>query len=168
MSITEFNDIRITAYCSSSRARRETTPASHLPHPTPQMSSKPSKAIHTTPVEGTAVITPRAPQDIVDEVLDYLTVDPHHTHSLRSCSLVSKSWVPPCRRHLFHTIRFTSKIAVRWLKMFPVPEESPTHHVRHLHLSFVKDDRPPKQFFEHMPRFTEKVTLLWDMRASQV
>lgn len=110
------------------------------------------------------VIAPRAPQDIVEEVLDYLTTDPS---TLQSCALVSKSWILPSRRHLFRTVLLTSKDMTRWLGTFPVPEDSPARHVRDLSLSIGKRDNGPKGFFEHIPLFTsvERVTLLVDERS---
>ena len=42
----------------------------------------------------------------------------------------------------------------RWLKVFPVPEESPAHHVRHLHLWVGSRDIFPDAFRDHIPWFT--------------
>ena len=64
------------------------------------------------------------------------------------------TWVPSCRRHLFHTIFFTSRHMTRWLETFPVPEESPAHHVRDLRFSVGGPISVLERFFEHMPWFT--------------
>ena len=114
-------------------------------------------------VKNKAVAVPRIPQDIIDEILDYLAADSaFDVGSLQSCALISKSWVSSCRRHLFHTILFTSARITRWLKTFPVPEGSPAHYVRDLHLSVWDHDRvPPEEFSKHTPWFTnvERMTL---------
>ena len=51
---------------------------------------------------------------------------------------------------------------LRWLETFPVPENSPAHFVRHLHLSIGEYGGAPEKFFEYIPWFTdvEKATLL--------
>ena len=50
----------------------------------------------------------------------------------------------------------------RWLKTFPVPEESPAHYVRELLVWIGGDRRAPEQFFEYFPWFTkaDKLSLL--------
>ena len=63
----------------------------------------------------TAVIVPRIPQDITDEIPDNLATN---FRSLRACLLVSKSWIQPCRPHHFHTVDFTSRNMGRWFKAF--------------------------------------------------
>ena len=122
------------------------------------MDSKTSKANRPTPAKTTAVIIPRIPQEIIEEILDHLVDD---SHSLRSCALVSRSWVPPCQRYLFHSILFTSIRMARWLKAFPVPEDSPAHRVRHLLFSIGRYDDVPETFFGYIPWFAnvEGVTL---------
>ena len=116
-------------------------------------------------MESDAVVVPmapRMPQEIIDEILDYLETD---FRSLESCSLVSKSWVTSCRRHLFHAIIFTWTTIPRWVEVFPVPEESPAHHVRDLRFSIRCFFKIPEGFSEHVPWFTnvEKVTWSGEM-----
>ena len=114
-----------------------------------------SKTSDTKRSTSTKVIVPKIPQDIIDEILDHLVTNPDFSiRSLQSCSLASKSWVPSCRRHLFHTIFFTSRHMTRWLETFPVPEESPAHHVRDLRFSVGGPISVLERFFEHMPWFT--------------
>ena len=129
------------------------------------MGSRSSKAKRPTPVETRADFTPRTPQEIVDEILDHLAADSDH-RSLRLCALVSKSWVPSCRRHLFHTILFTMRDMAQWLETFPVPEKSPAHYIRDLRMSTGGYDSSPEKFFEYTPWFrnVERVTLLGDGR----
>jgi len=87
------------------------------------------------------------------EILDHLATG-SDLESLRACALVSRSWVPSCRRHLFHTLDLTWGKMDRWLYAFPVPEESPAHHFRELCMTFGEINWFPDKFFEHAPRFT--------------
>jgi len=125
------------------------------------MDSKVSTIRPPTPAKTETAAVPRIPQEIIDEILDHLATD-SAVASLRSCSLVSKSWVPPCRRHLFHAVTFSSRNMFRWLNAFPAPEESPSHHVRDLCARIGGRNRVPECFFEVIPWFTnvEKVSLL--------
>ena len=126
------------------------------------MGSKISKA------KRPAVITP---QDIIDEILDHLAADSDF-QSLRACVLVSRSWVPSCRRHLFHTVDLTWGKMDVWLNAFPVPEESPAHHFRVLRLTIRGINWFPDKFFEHAPRFTNVRKLVFggegDFRGSRL
>jgi hypothetical protein len=107
------------------------------------------------------------PQDIIEEILDHLTTDDdsHTRLSLLSCSLVSKSWVTPCRRHLFRTIFFTWRYIAIWLETFPVPEESPAHHVRALHFWCGWCFDAPEKFFEYISWFTNVRKVVWSGQA---
>ena len=143
------------------------------------MSSKAPKTKGHTPAKTEAVIIPRIPQhtvsippqytntpriprdavpaiphDIINEILDHLASDSDF-RSIQACAHLSKSWVQPSRRHLFHTILLTPTGAREWLKMFPVREESPAHHVRDLRLQIGLDARIPEKFFESFPWFTD-------------
>ena len=122
----------------------------------------PSKEKPLTTVKATVVIVPRIPQELVDEIKDHLSTDPDSSLSLRSCALVSKSWVPSCRRHLLHTIHFTPRRILSWLEAFPIPEDGPAHFVRHLRFSVETYDCVPEEFFDSTPWFTnvEKVSVL--------
>ena len=106
------------------------------------------------------VTVPRIPQEIIAEILDPLPTNSAY-ESLRSSALVSKSWVPSCRRHPFHTTFFTLRDMARWLKTFPVPAERPAHHARKLRISIAGfDTTVPERFSGHISRFTnaESVT----------
>ena len=129
------------------------------------MDSKTSEGMRTTAMKTKAAVILGVPEDIVNEILGLLSTDSDF-RSLQSCALVSKSWVPLCRRHLFHTILFTSKDRSRWLETFPVPEESPAYYVREIHLSIGRHDSGPEGFFGYTPWFmnVERVTLLVDER----
>ena len=134
------------------------------------MPSDTPKAKPPTRTETKTVSIPSIPQDIIDEILDYFAIDSDHLNvstrasvlgSLRSCALVSKSWAQSCRRHLFRTVVFDSRAVNRWLKVFPVAEESPTHCVRNLTIWIASNDHVPEAFFECTPWFTnvEEISL---------
>ena len=132
------------------------------------MGSKPSKARRVTPLKTEAAIPaktervtfPRIPQEIIDEILDHLAAS-SDLSSLRSCALASKSWVPSCRRHLFHTVHFTPGATYGWSKLFRVPEESPAQYVKDLRVSTGGSDH---LFFKYTLWFTnvERMSLLGD------
>jgi len=108
--------------------------------------------IHSASEVPMAVI-PRIPQDITDEISDLLAANLDF-QSLQSCALLSKSWIQSYRRHFFRSVVFTSRNVVRWFNAFPVPEESPAHHVRNLRVWIGGADCVPDKFFEYIPWFT--------------
>jgi hypothetical protein len=65
---------------------------------------------------------PCLPAEILDDIVDHL----HGTQdALRNCCLVSKSWIPRTRKHLFADIAFpTAKSLRSWKEMFPDPSTS--------------------------------------------
>ena len=75
---------------------------------------------------------PTLPCELLDHIVDIL----HHSQflsrtPLRKCCLVSKSWVPRTRRHLFAEIDFqTAKSLKLWKKSFPDPSTSPARYVK--------------------------------------
>ena len=70
------------------------------------------------------------PAEILDYIVDFLH-DSEHT--LTSCCLVSKSWIPRTRRHLFADIVFSTDGHIQsWKKTFPDPSTSPAHYVKTL------------------------------------
>ena len=127
---------------------------SFRPRVSPRMDSETSKVRRPTTAKTKAVTVPRIPQDIVDEILDHLATDSDF-RSLQACALVSKPWVQPCRRHLFHTVLITFGLMKNWFRAFPVLEESPACHVKDLHICIGGCDRAPEKFFEYYtPWFT--------------
>ena len=74
---------------------------------------------------------PRLPAEILDHVVDHLH-DAKHT--LRSCCLVSKSWIPRTRRYLFADIDLKTREG-SWKKMFPDPSTSPGYYTKSLSIS---------------------------------
>ena len=74
------------------------------------------------------------------ETLDYI-VDLLHDESpaLKECCLVSKSWIPRTRRHLFAHTRFYSADNLKsWKKTFPDPVNSPAYHTHTLFIGCVQ------------------------------
>ena len=122
------------------------------------MGSGCSKTRRPASVETKTITFPGIPQEIIDEILGHLAAD-SAVVSLRSCSLVSKSWVQPCQRHLFHTVIFASNYVDRWLKMFPELEESPARRVRDLRILIGGHNRVPEKIFECIPWFTNTQSL---------
>ena len=132
-----------------------------------QEDSEISQAKRPTPEEPQPAIFPVIrwiPLDIVDEILDNLATDPSFKLTLRSCSLVSKSWVTPCQRHLFRTLSFDLKHTFRWLETFPVQVQSPAHHVRNLSLSLDGHYYAPDEFLKRIHGFinVQKMAVLHD------
>jgi len=127
------------------------------------MDSKTSIIELPASVEANTSITPSIPQEIVDEILGHLAVPTNPDfESLRSCALVSESWVQSCQRHLFHTILFSARDMNRWLDVFPTKEESPANHVKHLRVWIGGYDCVPEWFFKYTWWFAnvKKVTLI--------
>ena len=117
------------------------------------MGSETSEAKHPTFMEAKAVTIPRIPQEIIGEILSHFNASDSDLGTLQSCALVSRSWAPLCRRHLFHTVVFTSRNVAKWLETFPVPEESPARHVRDLRF-LIHDPNIPEELFEYTRWFT--------------
>jgi hypothetical protein len=70
------------------------------------------------------------PPEILDSIVDLLHDEPE---SLEACCLVSKSWVPRARMHLFARIVFECPAHLEaWKEIFPDPANSPAHHTRFL------------------------------------
>jgi hypothetical protein len=93
----------------------------------------------------TTMSNPHLPAEMLDHVIDQL----HDTRdALRSCCLVSKSWVPRSRTHLFADIEFpTTKSLEVWKETFPDPSTSPAWYAKTLSIdcatteagSWIKD-----------------------------
>ena len=73
---------------------------------------------------------PRLPVELLDHVVDLLH---GKEDALRNCCLVSKSWIPRTRKHLFALIEFRSPDDLKsWKETFPDPSTSPAHHTETL------------------------------------
>ena len=73
---------------------------------------------------------PHLPPEILEYIVDLLHDKPE---TLKRCCLVSRSWVPRARKHLFAYIRFRSEDDLRsWKKTFLNSANSPAYHARTL------------------------------------
>jgi hypothetical protein len=76
-------------------------------------------------------MSPSLPPEILDHIVDHLHDEPI---ALKTCCVVSKSWIQRTRIHLFASLEFyapKSHIEL-WKKTFPDPPSSPAHHTRSL------------------------------------
>ena len=77
---------------------------------------------------------PNLPCELLDHIVDLLYDGQAFGHTplgLENCCLVSKSWIPRTRRHLFAKIRFrTVKSLESWMKTFPDPSISPACYTK--------------------------------------
>jgi hypothetical protein len=71
---------------------------------------------------------------LLPEILDYIADLLHaKPETLKRCCLVSKSWIPRTRKHLFADIRFRTKERLKlWKKTFPDPSTSPARYAKTL------------------------------------
>jgi hypothetical protein len=75
------------------------------------------------------------PPEISDHIVDLLRDEPE---TLKRCCLVSKSWVPRTRKHLFGKVECLSPTRLEaWKKTFPGPTNSPAHHTRYLNICYI-------------------------------
>jgi len=73
------------------------------------------------------------PPEILDLIVDHLHNEPD---TLKSCCVVSKSWVPRTRRHLFASVEFNALgfTVESWMETFPDPSNSPAHYTQNLEI----------------------------------
>ena len=72
--------------------------------------------------------TPHLPAELLDHIIDHLHDD---KRALSNCCLVSKSWIPRTRKHLFANIHFFDERDLRWWKRaFPDPSTSPARYAK--------------------------------------
>ena len=78
----------------------------------------------------TAMSNPRLPAELLDHTVDLL----HDSRdTLKRCCLVSKSWIPRARKHLFAATTFRAKGDLQsWKGMFPNPSTSPARYTKSL------------------------------------
>ncbi|KAF9645554.1 hypothetical protein BDM02DRAFT_495077 [Thelephora ganbajun] len=78
----------------------------------------------------TTMSEPHLPPEISEYIVDLLR---NELDTLERCCLVSRSWVPRTRKHLFADIKFLySDDLERWKRTFPDPSRYPTHHTHTL------------------------------------
>jgi hypothetical protein len=82
----------------------------------------------------TTMLDPRLPPEMLDYVIDHL----HDTRdALRNCCLVSKSWIPRTRKHLFADIKFPTVESLQsWKETFPDPSTSPARYANTLAIDY--------------------------------
>ena len=81
-------------------------------------------------VTETMMSNPYLPPELLDRTIDFLH---DNTKALKECCLVSKSWIPRTRQHLFaHVIFHPQKSLQSWMETFPDPFNSPAHHTHTL------------------------------------
>ena len=80
----------------------------------------------------TSMPNPYLPPEMLDNIVDQL----HDTEdALRSCSLVSKSWIPRARKHLFAEVGLCMERDMRlWKRTFPDPGTSPARYTKTLRI----------------------------------
>jgi hypothetical protein len=78
------------------------------------------------------------PVETLYHIVDHL----HDTKdALRNCCLVSKSWVPRTRNHLFADIRFPTVNRLQsWKELFPDPSTSPARYAKTLSIDCAATD----------------------------
>ena len=100
------------------------------------------------------------PPEILDLIVDHLHDEPT---TLRECCLVSKSWIPRTRAHIFDHVELslTRPALKRWTQTFPDPSNSPARYTRSLHLSNLRtitveipDVLPQIRSFDHIVELT--------------
>ena len=102
------------------------------------------------------------PQELLDEILSYLPLeDVQGQPLLASCSLVSKSWTNPSRRHLFKAVNISEKFLPSWLDRISPTNHQLLHHIQAL--SYItstqtwRNGEPPKYFIDvlkdYLPSF---------------
>ena len=70
--------------------------------------------------------------EVLDHVVDFLH---DSTKVLKSCCLVSKSWVPRSRRHIFASVAFRTPVDLdSWKETFQDSSTSPAFYTKNLHV----------------------------------
>jgi len=87
---------------------------------------------------------PYLPQEIKDQVIDLLHED---DETLRSCALVSRSWLRQSRKHLFADVRIGYHLLMKWCRNIAPGEDGLSSFARALEVSH----RSPREFEVVMP-----------------
>ena len=86
----------------------------------------------------TVMSNPDLPAELVEKIVDLLRDD---ADTLKRCCLVSKSWIPLTRKHLFANIEFRSpEMLQAWKDTFPDPSTSPACYTKSLRVPVYSDD----------------------------
>lgn len=101
------------------------------------------------PPSNDASNTPRLPPELFDEIIDHLSDD---SITLRRCATAARTFVPSCRRHLFHRVVFRAHNLLTWRSTFPDPSTSPAQYAREMRIHLAVD--APINLSEYMPYFS--------------
>ena len=78
----------------------------------------------------TAMLTPHLPAELLDHIVDLLHDE---NDPLKSCCLVSNSWIPRARKHLFARVSFHTVAHLQsWRETFRDPLASPAYYTKSL------------------------------------
>jgi len=78
----------------------------------------------------------RLPTETLDHVVDFLR---DTECALRNCCLVSKSWIPRSRKHIFASITFLNQKELgSWKTAFPDPSTSPANYTKTLFVDCLR------------------------------
>ena len=92
--------------------------------------------IRVLQAETTMSNQPHLPPETLDYIVDLLHDEPE---TLERCCLVSKSWMPRTRKHLFADIKFRSAQDVdSWKTAFPDPSNSSAYHTHTLFVCWTR------------------------------
>ena len=110
----------------------------------------------------------RLPTELIDEILDHLPSDDEE--SLRSCSLVAKSWLDPCQRRLFEAIIIDMDTYQPWFDNISPTNTELLRHVQQLMYVPMrkKDPRYPPyrigdDFRVYLPSFCQLQYLIFGL-----
>jgi len=108
---------------------------------------------------------PHLPPEILDHIVDLLHDDPD---SLEKCCLVSKSWIPRTRKHIFAHIKFdTEEDLESWKAIFPDPSTSPAHYANTLYVGCPHLVTPADSWIRGFSRVVELELATYDTYADE-
>lgn len=80
---------------------------------------------------------PSLPGELLDHIVDFLH---GQKDALKSCCLVSKSWVPRTWKHLFAFVFIDTSAKLQlWKNTFPDPSRSPAFYAKRLFIKRLRD-----------------------------
>ena len=103
--------------------------------------------------------SPHLPSEIFDCIVDYLHAE---RNTLKACCVVSKSWVPRARIHLFARVTFHPKYGPLlgwWARRFPDPSASPAYYTRSLWFCGFPTSSDVNRMLVHIRSFCNIVEL---------
>ena len=106
--------------------------------------------------------TPRLPPETLDHTVGFLR---NHPHTLKQCCLVSKSWVPRTRKHLFAEVRFSSGDRLKsWKSAFTDPASPPGYHTHTLSVCRTLEDAGDSSWLAGFPH-VERLEFAFSVRS---